>query len=258
MADAASLFRLLTWFSPAFPIGAYAHSHGLEWAVAAGDVTDAASLRAWLEDVLRLGSGRSDAILLRHAHRAAADCRAHPGHSSARFHPSPGPSRKGRGEAERDVAPPPLAGGGWGEGVTPALAEVAELAAAMAPCRERQVETLALGTAFAKAATPWDNIKSASYPVAVGALTGRAGIAEDDAVAAYLQAFAANLISAGVRLIPLGQSAGLDVLAGLESVMLAVLHATRDAGLDDSGGACWRSDIAAMRHETQYTRLFRT
>ena len=96
------------------------------------------------------------------------------------------------------------------------------------------------------------------YPVAVGALAGSQGIAEDDATLALLQAFAANLISAAVRLVPLGQSAGLAVLAGLEAAIIDVATQTRGATLDDLGGACFRSDIAAMRHETQYTRLFRS
>src|SRR5581483_6594201 len=168
MADQAALLRLLTWLSPAFPTGAYAYSHGLEWSVDAGDVTDGASLRAWIEDLLAYGSARSDAILLRHAHRAAPD-------------------------AER-------------------LAAIAELAATVAPARERQAETLDLGAAFALAAAVWHEIPPAPYPVAVGVLTARSGIGEDDAAAVYLQAVAANLVSAGVRLIPLGQSAGLAVI----------------------------------------------
>src|SRR3954468_24827636 len=68
-----ALLRLLTWLSPAFPTGAYAYSHGLEWAVEAGDVSDEPSLRDWLSDILLHGSGRNDAILLRHAHRAGVD-----------------------------------------------------------------------------------------------------------------------------------------------------------------------------------------
>lgn len=236
MAEGSALLRLLTWFSPAFPTGAYAYSHGLEWAVAAGDIADAATLRAWIDDLLQHGSGRSDAILLRHAHRAAA-------HFS--------PAKAG---AHSVVA--------IAEPCTPAFAgeelALADLAAAVAPARERHAETLALGTAFAAAAQPWAAIPAAPYPVAVGTLTGSCGIDEDDAVAAYLHAFAANLVSAGVRLIPLGQSAGLAVLAALEPIVLAVARGTRHATLDDIGGACWRADIAAMRHETQYTRLFRT
>ena len=91
-----------------------------------------------------------------------------------------------------------------------------------------------------------------------GALGGHHNIDEDATTAAYLQAFSANLISAAVRLVPLGQSAGLKVVAALEPLILSVTAATRDASLDDLGGCAFRSDLAAMRHETQYTRLFRS
>ncbi len=89
-------------------------------------------------------------------------------------------------------------------------------------------------------------------------MAGRHGIAEDATTAAYVQAFATNLISAAVRLVPLGQSTGLRVLAALEPVILEVARASRTATLDDLGGCAFRSDLAAMRHETQYTRLFRS
>lgn len=215
----AGLLRLLAWLSPAFPTGGFAWSHGIEWAVEAGDVTDGASLGDWLADVLRHGSGRNDAILLRHAHRAAGDAAA--------------------------------------------LAALAEFARAAAGARERRAESIGQGNAFAAAAAAWGaealrGIADLPYPVAVGALAGAHGIAEDAAAAGFLQAVAANLTSAAVRLIPLGQSAGLSVLAGLEAAILDVAVATRDATLDDFGGACFRADLAAMRHETQYTRLFRS
>jgi urease accessory protein len=219
MTEAVHLLRLLAWLSPAFPTGGYAYSHGLEWAVEAGDVPDGDTLRDWLDDVFAHGSGRNDAILLRHAHRACQD---------------------------KD-----------------ALADIAALAAAAVPGRERRNETLAQGAAFALAATPWDGEGLArwgevAYPVAVGALAGAHGIAEDAAAVGYLQAFASNLISAAVRLVPLGQSVGLDVLAALEPVILSVADATRAAALDDIGGCAFRADVASLRHETQYTRLFRS
>ena len=66
------MLPLLIWLSPAFPVGAYAYSHGLEWAVEAGDVVDAASLEVWLVDLLAFGAPRSDAILFVAAFRAAA------------------------------------------------------------------------------------------------------------------------------------------------------------------------------------------
>ena len=211
-----ALLRLLTWLSPAFPTGAFAYSHGLEWAVETGDVRDEGTLREWLEDVLERGAGWSDAILLRHAWRAP------------------------------DAA---------------ALAAAAGLAAAVSPSRERRQETLDQGDAFLRAAAPWGAPQIAgrvAYPVAVGAVAAMHGVPEDAACAGFLHAFAANLVSAAVRLVPLGQSAGLRVLALLEPVLLGVADATRGLGLDELGGACFRSDIAAMRHETQYTRLFRT
>ena len=225
ITETRHLLRLLAWLSPAFPTGGFAYSHGVEWAVAAGDVHDAESLRAWVEDLLRHGAGRSDAILLRHAHRAAV-----------------------LGDFET-------------------LQEIAELALAAQPARERQAETTGQGNAFVLAAASWRpdllqalarRVAEIPYPVAVGALSGTHGIDLDAAAAAFLQASAANLISAAVRLVPLGQSAGLAVLAALEHAVLAIAVATRDCTLDDVGGACFRSDIAAMRHETQYTRLFRS
>ncbi len=136
-----------------------------------------------------------------------------------------------------------------------------ELAVAIAPSRERRAETLDQGTAFIAAAAAWhppELPERVAYPVAVGALAGRHGIDEDATAAAYLQAFATNLISAAVRLVPLGQSTGLRVLAALEPAILQVAAATRTATLDDLGGCAFRSDLAAMRHETQYTRLFRS
>jgi urease accessory protein len=217
------LLRLLAWLSPAFPTGAYAYSHGLEWAVEAGEVRDGPTLQAWLEDVLTLGAGRNDAILLRHAHRAAGD---------------------------------PLA-----------LAAIARLGLAAQPSRERRGESAGQGNAFAAAAAAWSplvltelaqTVGDLPYPVAVGALAASKGIAADAAALGLVQALAASLISAAVRLVPLGQSTGLAVLAALEGSIAAVAEASREATLEELGGACWRADIASMRHETQYTRLFRS
>ena len=175
---------------------------------------DGDTLRAWLADVLLHGSGRNDAILLRHAHRAEGD-----------------------------------------------YAALNDLAAAIAPSRERRIETLDQGSAFIASAAAWhppELPERVAYPVAVGALAGRHGIGEDITTAAYLQAFIVNLISAAVRLVPLGQSTGLRVLASLEPTILHVAAESRAATLDDLGGCAFRSDLAAMLHETQYTRLFRS
>jgi urease accessory protein len=221
--NAPALLRLLAWLSPAFPTGGYAWSHGVEWAVENDEIRDGETLRAWVADILRHGSGHNDLLLVRHAHRAAHDIDA--------------------------------------------LTILVELALAAQPSRERRAETIGQGNAFLAAAAPWqptilralaEKAGDIPYPVAVGALAGAQHIAEDDAALGILQAFAANLISAAVRLVPLGQSTGLAVLAALEPDILAVAGETAEKTLDDLGSACFRSDIASMRHETQYTRLFRS
>lgn len=214
MIDLALLPRLLAWMSPSFPTGGFAYSHGLEWAIDAGDVTDAATLETWLTDTLRHGGGWSDAVLLRLAWRGFPD-----------------------------------------------IGPVASLGRAVAVARERRAETVNQGNAFALAAAAWSAPvlpADTPYPVAVGAIASAQAIPEDAVAVAYLQVFTGNLISAAVRLVPLGQTAGLRVMAALEPVILAVADASRGATLDDIGGCAFRSDLAAMRHETQYTRLFRS
>jgi urease accessory protein len=212
--------KLLTWLSPAFPTGGFAYSHGIEWAVESGDAKSTAGIVGWICDILEHGSGRTDAILLRQAHRAADDAIA--------------------------------------------LADVAELAAALPGCRERLLETTAQGNAFIAAAKAWPHPilqqlgDEIAYPVAVGAIAAAHGIAEDRATLGFLHTFAANLVSAAVRLIPLGQQAGLRIMAALEPVLVAVAGESRDLSLDDIGSGAIRADLAAMHHETQYTRLFRT
>lgn len=223
-AGPAALWRLMLWCSPAFPVGAFAHSHGLEWSIEAGDVRDAPSLAAWVEDLLAHGSGWTDSVFLAHAHRAASS------------------------------------------GDRPALRALAAHAAAFAPSLERQVEQLAQGAAFARAVSAgWPAIGEAlegaerlPYAVAVGAACGAAGVGLTAALIAYLQAFAGMLVSAAVRLVPLGQSDGLGVLAGLEARVRALAEAAAEAPLEAAGGAAFRADLASMSHETQYTRLFRT
>jgi urease accessory protein len=217
MNDPAAIMRLLTWLSPGFPTGAYAYSHGLEWAVETNDIRDGATLTGWLDDVIGQGSARADTILLRHAHRAANDPES--------------------------------------------LRNVVALALATAAGRERHDEALSLGRAFLRAASGWglpDLPEDTPYAVAVGAMAGAHGIDEDITATAYLQTLASNLISAAVRLVPLGQTTGLHTLAALEPVILHTAAATKSATLDDLGGCAFRSDLAAMRHETQYTRLFRS
>jgi urease accessory protein len=97
-----------------------------------------------------------------------------------------------------------------------------------------------------------------ALPVAVGVACAGHGIACESALHAFLHALTANWISAGVRLIPLGQTDGQCVLAALEPDVSAAATRALKTPLDELGSAAFRVDIAGMRHETQYTRLFRS
>jgi len=223
-----SLLRLMAWLSPAFPVGGFSYSHGLEWAVEQRLVTDLASLTTWVITVLADGAGRSDAALLLEAHRAVDDSQR--------------------------------------------LDGVVEWADAMRGSRELALEASAQGTAFLSTVAavwpdPWlDEWKARlralgrapAYPVAVAVAAARVGIKEDETLAAYLQAFAAALVSAAVRLVPLGQTDGQRAMAALEPVVLAAVQVALVRPFADLGGAAPMVDLCSMKHETQYTRLFRS
>jgi urease accessory protein len=222
---ASALYRLMAWLSPAYPIGAFSYSSGIEWAVEAGDIVDAATLERWLAVVIAEGGGFCDAVFLAHAHRGAAD----------------------------DAG----------------LRAVAELAAAFAPSKERHLETTAQGRAFlevTRAAWPAPALErlaaigdgAVALPVAVGVASAGHALPLAPTLHVYLHALSANLISTAVRLVPLGQTDGQRVLAALEPVVAATAQRALATALDDVGGAAVRADLAAMRHETQYTRLFRS
>jgi urease accessory protein len=217
----------MAWLSPAYPVGAFSYSGGIEWAVESGDIANAESLKRWLAVVIEQGGGFCDAVFFAHAHRAAS---------------------------EDDPVK---------------VRAVAELSAAFAPSKERHLETAAQGRAFIEAtraawpcaaldrlAAAWDG--PMTYPVAVGVTAAGHGIPVEAALSAYLHAVVANLISAGVRLIPLGQTDGQRLLAAFEPVVATTATRALATPLDQVGGAAFRADIATMLHETQYTRLFRS
>ena len=219
-----ALYRLLAWLSPAYPIGAFSYSHGIETAVEEGFVKDRASLVAWLETVLRDGTGRVDGALFAHAWRAA--------------------------EA-RD----------W-----PAFERIAERAAAWRGTSEMALESRQQGGSFlsiTRTAWPHPDLNvvqgESALPVAVALATAMHGIGLEVALEGYLHAFTANLISAAVRTVPLGQSDGQIALAALEpAVGRAVEAALAVDDLDEVGTATPLLDWCSLRHETQYTRLFRS
>jgi len=222
-----ALYRLMAWLSPSYPVGAFSYSHGLEWLVETGEIRDGKTLTQWVSHILLHGSGRNDAIFFAHCYRAvvAKDSRA--------------------------------------------LMEIAELAGASVASAERHLETASQGRAFAETtAKTWqsptldrllaDDDMVIAYPIAVAIAVADHGIDLGPALAAYLHAFAANLVSAGVRLVPLGQTAGQIAMTQLEAPVAQTARVGMDATLEDIGGAAFLMDMAAMKHETQYSRLFRS
>ncbi|WP_438752498.1 urease accessory protein UreF [Pararhizobium sp. O133] len=219
-ADTQGLLRLVTWLSPAFPIGAFSYSGGLEQAVHDGLVTDAAGLSDWLQALVGHGSSWNDAVLLAESYRAYED-------------------------AVR-------------------LEQVRELAEALAGSRERHQETTLQGGAFLTAAAHWPHpvlemlTGAVAYPVAVGAVAGAHRTGLEPALAAYVHATASNLVSVAIRCGVMGQTQGVAVLVGLEPVIAETAARAAESTLDDLGSATITSDIAALRHETLHSRLFRS
>jgi urease accessory protein len=223
-----ALYRLMTWLSPAYPIGAFCHSSGLEWAVEAKWVTDRVSTQSWVETWLDHGGGWNDAVLFTHAYRAAA--------------------AQSRERLDAVVA----------------LAAVAHPSAER---RQEQLSqgTAFRRTALDSGAAPAFFVAPSGeipYPVAVAVMAAGHGIELRPALTASLHASAGNLISAAQRLVPLGQKDTQTIIEALRPCVLAV--AARAMVLDDGdpfdalGGASMLADLASILHETQYTRLFRT
>jgi urease accessory protein len=258
------LYRLLAWLSPSFPIGAFSYSHGLEAAVAGAAVRDRASLEGWIAATVVQGSGRMDADILCAAHRAAQA-----------LNRAALDAANQRGIAFRATAELAL------ESAQPGAAFLATCRAAWpdpfieawaAPhSNPLPAPSLTLprlrgregwgrsGEREGPAAKPWEGEeRSFCHSAAFGAVAARAGIPLADALTGYLQAFAANLVSAGLRLGIIGQTDGQRILAALEPI---VGHAAAAAMVRDPanfGAATFAVDVASMMHETQYTRLFRS
>jgi urease accessory protein len=225
MDDFSWLPSLLIWMSPAYPVGAYAYSHGLEWAVEAGAVTTRAEVEAYILTALEAGGGWSDLVLLAASWRAA------------------------------------------GSGDRAALDEIAEQAAAWRGTAETALESREQGAAFVRATmaawpgTPLDDLAARrggtiAYPVAVGAASVATPL--NAVVLAYGLSFASNLVSAAIRLVPLGQSDGQIALARLAPAVARTAEKAARTPLTALATAAPGIDLASMRHETQYTRLFRS
>jgi urease accessory protein len=221
-----ALLRLQSWLSPTFPNGAYSYSHGLEWAVETGFVSNRESLVDWLGADLCHGSGRNEAIFFSEAYRCA-------------------------------IGNDPTG-----------LMQVAELAAASRSTSEFALESSQQATAclsMLRQVWPDRILQTLSefegqpvLAVVLGARFATEKIPACLALPAFLHGYVANLINAGVRLVPLGQTDGQRAVAELEPAVLLATQQGHRATLDDLGSAGFMVELSSMAHETQYTRLFRS
>jgi urease accessory protein len=224
----------MAWSSPGYPTGAFSYSHGLEWAVETGDVTNLQGLLDYVTAVLERGGGWIDAVLFAHAWRATP-------------------------RADEMAA-------------TVELNTVAELAAAFRSSSETALESRQQGNAFldvTRKAWPHQTLDifaarqtAAGLPVAhcvaVAVACAAHDVALTPALHSYLHAVAANLVSAGARLIPLGQTQAQIAIARLSPVITGIVERALATSLDDLGTAAPAIELCSLRHETQYTRLFRS
>ncbi len=221
---ASQLNLLQAWFSPAFPVGSFAYSHGLENAVAEDLVTSPQELGDWIATVLIYGSGRTDGVLFRETYIAMQAC-------------------------DFD-----------------ALYQTAELAAALLPTAELALECKAQGEAFISAIkTVWPTqmirrlaLEKPAFAVSAAAACAAHGLPLHHSLLSWYHAFATSLVSAGVRLIPLGQTDGLKVIAKLAETIQTACRQAQIIDVDAMGTAAPLLEISSLHHETQYTRLFRS
>jgi urease accessory protein len=230
--DEGGLFDLMSWMSPAWPIGAFAHSGGLEWAVEAGFVTDRASTTDWIADLITRGSAHNDMVLFVHAWRAAE-----------------------AEDRERLMEIAEL-------GVASQTSHERRLEATAQGAAFRRIALDATRASAFDGLIDGIDPDDLVYPVAAAALFACHGIALKPAATAYLHGLVANLVSAAQRLVPLGQTDGQRVMLALRPAIIDA--AAQAANLPDEdpflvmGSACLMAELGSMAHETQYTRLFRT
>jgi urease accessory protein len=220
-----ALLRLLQLASPSLPVGAYSYSEGLEYAVEAGWIASDSALRDWLEDGLRAGSIQIEAVVMvrvRHAWQAG----------------------------DLDGARR------WDEWLT-ASRESEELRTQsrdMGRALLRLLPRLEPGDTRLTGLGEWDG----NFACAFGIAAASWSIAPRAAALAYLQSWAANLISAGIKLIPLGQTAGQQLLHALEPALARTADKVMQLDDDKLASSGFGMTLASLAHETQYTRLFRS
>ena len=214
------LLRLMTWLSPAFPVGGFAYSGGLEAAVREGHVGAVDELRDWLEMALQQGQMRNDAVLLTEAWHAHGD--------SKRLAEVADLARSLAGSAERHLE------------ITAQGDAFVDAAVPWSPPSMEELE------------------REMPYAVAVGVVAAANGIDLHATLVAWLHALTSQAVSAAIRLGVLGQRDAMALLAELEPILLDTAKWALTSTPDALGSATVIADILSARHENLHSRLFRS
>ncbi len=236
LLSGSAQLKLLQLVSPTLPVGAYNYSEGLEWLIERGNITNADTLGAWITQELGQGSITVDTAIMARAHRLTGKM------------------------SKTDVAPNPTVKNlaYWNQWLT-----------ATRESRELREQSLQMGGSLRKLLLDLDpavqvwfepipSIEPCNYAIAFGVGAAFWGIDLHKSGLGYLHSWANNLISAGIRLIPLGQTAGQKLLLHLTPTILSQWQRVLLLEDDDLYSCSWGLALASMGHESQYTRLFRS
>ena len=220
MKNFNNILKLLTWNNQAFPIGSYSFSSGLEYAVESNLITTGDELQSWLKNLLNFGSIQTDAILLVEAWKLMI-------------------KKKYRN-----------------------LIELNNFAISLNQSYEKYIENYEQGKSFIKITSDaWKHkfqSKNLIFPLAYASSAYQENIKLEDTLICYLHANLCNLLSAGIKLIPLGQTEGQRIQIKLNLYIEEEYKIILKKDMNDIGNCGWVNDIVSMQHENQFTRIFRT
>lgn len=228
MPVSRSLIRLLQLSSPALPVGAYTYSQGLEWAVESGTIVDESSTCAWISDLLMYGMGRYEAPLIARLIQV------------------------------------------WTDGDLQTLSRLNKEFIATRESSELRAETVQMGysmtrlarelmdPALATLVTRLAEMPEVSFPAAWSGFAASWDIEPQDALTAYLWSWCENQVMAALKAVPLGQASGQRVLLKLTESIPAIAAKALVTPECDWSNLTPAFAISSARHETQYSRLFRS
>ena len=221
------LYHLLSWFSPNYPVGSYAYSHGLEYAVETGIVDNIYHLENWIKDLLFYGTGANDAIFINQTYESILS-------NNYKL-----------------------------------FVDIAIMSKSCIPTQEIALESEQQGISFYKVTSATLSSKKfeklinsimsyITYPIVVGCAGALINIKKIHLINSYLHAFISNILSAALRIMPVGQTDIQCLLFKFKKDIQTISINTLSKSIEDIGSSTFMIDWASANHEGQYSRLFRS